>query len=46
MEKFSDAKKIVLDYFNEMESCTPEQCAEVMKKICFRRIPFSRCLSV
>lgn len=32
MEKFSDAKKIVLDYFNEMESCTPEQCAEVMKK--------------
>ena len=32
MGKFSAAKKVVLDYFEAMEACSPDQCAAVLKK--------------
>lgn len=32
MKDLQDAKKVVLDYFQEMETCAPEQCGDVLKK--------------
>ena len=32
MGQFQEAKKIVLDYFKEMEQCSAEQCSDVLKK--------------
>lgn len=32
MGKFTEAKNIVRSYFEEMENCAPDQCAEVLKK--------------
>lgn len=32
MGQFQEAKKIVLDYFKEMEQCSAEQCPDVLKK--------------